>query len=72
MAANKKIVISSLAFRAPDKGSRKFSFMPKHFGHFGKILIRKKNSGSLETFILPDNFRHIIKVEKQNYCCCPQ
>jgi hypothetical protein len=42
MSANKKIVISSLAFRAPDKGSRNFLFMPKQFGHFGKILTPKK------------------------------
>jgi hypothetical protein len=43
MSANKiKKVISSLAFWAPDKGSRKKSFMPKHFGHFGKTLKLKK------------------------------
>jgi hypothetical protein len=72
MSANKKIVISSLKLRAPDKGSRKFSFMPKHFGHFGKNPDTQKNSGSLEIFILPDSFRHIIKVENQNYCCCPR
>jgi hypothetical protein len=42
MSANKKTVIFSLALQAPDKGSRKFSFMPKHFWHFGKILKLKK------------------------------
>jgi hypothetical protein len=43
MSANKKIVIFQFSISAPDKGSRKFSFMPKHFGHFGKILRLKNN-----------------------------
>jgi hypothetical protein len=51
---------------------KKIFIYAQTFWAFWKNPDTQKNSGSLETFILPDNFRHIIKVEKQNFCCCPR
>jgi hypothetical protein len=42
---------------------KKKSLLPKTFGHCGKILMLNI-LGILKIFILPDNFKHLIKVEK--------
>jgi hypothetical protein len=41
-----------------------FSFMPKHFGHIGKIQMLKKFQAVHEFCMLPDNFGQIIWLEQ--------
>lgn len=51
-------------FQEHYNGSKKNSFMPKHFGHSEKILTLKKESGSLGICMLSDHFRQFIGVKK--------
>jgi hypothetical protein len=45
---------------------KKNSLLPKTFGHSGKILMLNI-LGILKKFILPNNFKHLINVEKKSF-----
>jgi hypothetical protein len=42
--------------------------LPRKIGHSGKIMVLKK-IGHLKIFIMPDNYVHLINVEKQFHSC---
>jgi len=44
--------------------------LPKPFGHSGKSQTPKKILGNLGTFMMPDNFELIIRVQN-SFCCYP-
>ncbi len=43
-----------------------FSFLPRKIGHSRKIMVLKK-FGHFEICIMPDNYVHLINVEKKSF-----